>query len=351
MVGRSGRGNWANAAARARARRGRLLDHARMRQFLQQTPDQLSTSIADAGYRADIDLYADRLSGADLIEVAVQHHLEREVREVLGFCKGTLHTLVGLYAHRFGYQNAKTVLRAVHNGSDVEEVRRAVLPQENELNLPWLEIVRNARSLAEAAEQMRGTAWGSAVADVPAGSDLSVYEDTLDQHDHRELAAAIASPRLRGTPLARFFASEIDHRNLINLLRGLRAGLSTDARLELLLPGGRAFRTSLLRQAAAAESQAALLEIVRRSPRVDVAGFEQALQRVTETDSLDAVHAWLAEQRTEILQRMAYLHPISAVPVVHYLARKVAEVADLRLIARGLSAGLTREDIEPRLVN
>jgi len=40
------------------------------------------------------------------------------------------------------------------------------------------------------------------------------------------------------------------------------------------------------------------------------------------------------------LSRMSYLHPVSALPIIHYLSSKVQEVANLRLIVRGREAGL-----------
>ena len=72
------RGNWSNAAARARSRRGRLLDRTRIRQLIKQQPDAIAASIGDAGYRQDIDLYAHRLDGAELVEAGLSHNLDRE---------------------------------------------------------------------------------------------------------------------------------------------------------------------------------------------------------------------------------------------------------------------------------
>ena len=69
----SGRSNVANAAARAKTRRAGLIDSTKMRQLLQQGPDTIGISIGDMGYRNEIDLYAPRLSGADLIAVSYTH--------------------------------------------------------------------------------------------------------------------------------------------------------------------------------------------------------------------------------------------------------------------------------------
>ena len=50
--------NTAYVAARAKSRKSNLMDRTRLRQLIQQTPDQLTVAVADNGYRAEIDLYA-----------------------------------------------------------------------------------------------------------------------------------------------------------------------------------------------------------------------------------------------------------------------------------------------------
>jgi vacuolar-type H+-ATPase subunit C/Vma6 len=50
-----------------------------------------------------------------------------------------------------------------------------------------------------------------------------------------------------------------------------------------------------------------------------------------------------------VLGKMSYLSPISALPVVHYLALMRQEVRDIRMIARGLSVGLEKDLIEAHI--
>ena len=48
--------NTAYVASRAKARKSNLMDRTRLRQLIQQSPDQLTVAVADSGYRAEIDL-------------------------------------------------------------------------------------------------------------------------------------------------------------------------------------------------------------------------------------------------------------------------------------------------------
>ena len=140
----TGSSNPSTAAARAKARKSNLIDRTRLRQLIQQSPDQLATSVADSGYRSEIDIYAAKHSGSDLIELALTQNLENELVSVLKVCTGKLKEQVRIYAERFTYQNAKTVLRAISTKADLEEVAHAVLPEENVCNTSWLNIISNS---------------------------------------------------------------------------------------------------------------------------------------------------------------------------------------------------------------
>ena len=155
-----GKANYAASSARAKSRKSSLIDKVRMKQLLQQDVNALSASIADSGYRPDLDVYASRLDGAELIEAALSHNLDRDLAEVLHFCTGAVRDQVAIYAQRFEFANAKTVLRAIHSGADLDVMRTEILPEENHSNKKWLELTTKSKTLAEAIYNMGSTPWG-----------------------------------------------------------------------------------------------------------------------------------------------------------------------------------------------
>ena len=337
--------NAENAAARSKARRATLLDSTKKRQLLQQSPDQLVTSIADSGYRKEIDIYSTRFTGAELIEVALAHNLSRDVAEVTNFCQGLLSEQVKVYTARFAYQNAKTVLRAVENDVDVDVVESSILPVENELNAKWVDMVRGNDSLRSAVEAMAGMPWWHALMNMSADSTLQEMEDALDMHYYSNALSTVRRPDAASSTLRRFLQMEIDQRNVINVLRANREGLSTEKRTAMFLPGGRIFSGAQLRTAATIEDNNALLDIIRRNSKFDAASFEEALRQSDELNTLDPAVSWMDHFRHEQLRKLSFLHPLSSLPVIYYIASKVEEVEELRMMVRGLSAGLSREDI------
>ena len=343
-----GKGNWANASARSKARKAKLIDATRMRQLMQQGPDTIAASIGEAGYRKELDLYSSRLSGADLIEAALSHNLDRDLKEVIGFCQGRLRRIVSVFATRFSYANAKTVLRAVNSGVSVDDLANMVMPEENDLNTNWLEIARQSETLADAVHAMRGTPWGASMAKLDADASLQEYEDALDRHYYNDAISALKSSGQQHRLLLTLLRTEIDHRNIVNLLRALRQDISAEQRGELMLEGGQSLKGNLLRSAATAETQEALTEALRRS-NMDTTGLEEAMAAASESGGLDPVVTYLDNQRRDTLRRMNHLNPLSAFPIIHYLESKVLEVRNIRLLVRGKAAGLSDEVIEAHM--
>ncbi len=343
-----GKGNWANASARSKARKAKLLDETRLRQLMKSGPDTIAASIGELDYRRELDIYSARLSGADLVEAALSHNLDRELTEVMGFCQGRLKRIVSVFALRFSYSNAKAVLRAVNGGASVESLANSVLPDENDLNVDWLEIARQSETLHDAATAMGGTPWGSAVSDIDSDATLQEYEDALDRHYYHEAISALRTSGQSHSLLLGYLRSEIDHRNIVNLLRALRQKLPVEQRSGLILEGGRFLKGNLLRSAAQADSEDALMEVLRRTS-METAELEDALKESHEHGGLDPVVSYFASERRADLRRMSHLNPLSAFPLIYYLESKVLEVQNLRLLVRGKAVGLSDEVIEAHM--
>jgi vacuolar-type H+-ATPase subunit C/Vma6 len=115
-------GNTPYVAARAKSRRQKLADRARLRQLINQSVDQLTVAVGDLGYRTEIDLYAGKLSGGDLVEAALTHNLEAELQDIVDMSNRTIRPLIEIYTLRFEYQNAKAVLKLMKNLTNLMQV-------------------------------------------------------------------------------------------------------------------------------------------------------------------------------------------------------------------------------------
>ena len=122
-------GNTPYVVSRAKARRQKLADRARLRQLINQSVDQLTVAVGDLGYRTEIDLYAGKLAGGDLVEAALTHNLESELTQMVNMTNKSIRPLIEIYTSRFEYQNAKAVFRAIHNEVSVRKLETASCPK------------------------------------------------------------------------------------------------------------------------------------------------------------------------------------------------------------------------------
>ena len=342
-------GNTPYVAARAKSRRQKLADRSRLRQLINQSPEQLTVAVSEMGYRAEIDLYAGQMTGGDLVEAALTHNLEHELEQMLSMCNGKIRAIVETYTSRFEYHNAKVVLRAVVNDVELEKVSHSILPELNDINTPWLKIIENADDLRSAVVQMRRKSFGPALNAVPEDARLSDYEDALDVHYFQKALSSMTGKGADVRFLKELLGAEIDHRNLLNILEAEAVGISSENVVSMLVSGGRLIPSRAFSSIAAGGKDAAM-DLLRSSGRFDFPAFEAALAASDEMNSLDPVVTWFKEREYAIMKRMSFLHPVSALPVVHYMAMKVQEVNDLRLIVRGRLAGLSVEVLEAHIL-
>ena len=348
MARSGGKANYAASSTRAKSRKSALIDQVRMKQLLKQDANAISASIADSGYRADLDLYASRLKGAELVEAALSHNLDRDLAEVLHFCTGSVRDQVAIYALRFEYANAKTVLRAIHSGADHEVLRTEILPEENSNNRKWLDIATKSKTLVDAINVMGSSPWGKTLSKLPEGATLQQMEDALDNAYYADALESVSLPGSDFT-LKRYLKCEIDHKNLINILRSIRQGIDHENIVKIMIPGGRSISKDALRTMSRETTGNGVVEVLlKKSPRFDSEGLTQAIE-ASEGGSLDPVIQLLAKKRDALLYSMSHRSPVSVLPVVHYIESKTHEVQNLRLLVRGKAAGLSNEVIEEHM--
>ena len=291
-----GKANFAASSARAKSRKSSLIDKVRMKQLLQQDVNALSASIADSGYRPDLDVYASRLDGAELIEAALSHNLDRDLAEVLHFCTGAVRDQVAIYAQRFEFANAKTVLRAIHSGADQDVLKTEILPEENLNNRKWLDLTNRSKTLAEAIHNMGSTPWGKALSKLPEGSTLQEMEDALDKAYYSHALDSVSAPGSDFT-LKKYLMTEIDHRNIVNILRSIRQGIDQETMAKIIIPGGRSVSKDTLASMTKEGTMIGAIEVLmKKSNGFDAKGLLESVE-ASEGSTLDPVIQLLVKKR------------------------------------------------------
>ncbi len=341
--------------ARVRAMRSRLLPASRLEDLLAApTMDTFLQGLAATPYGSDLQEALVRHQGLRAVDEALANNLQRSTRAILKFADGRPRTLIEIVLLRWDLANLRVIVRGKHAGRPAEEVIQALVPAGNlgEVVLKEMAGYPDVTGLAgtlEALDHPLAAAMAGGVAEYVTTKDLMSIELALDR--------AYAEYALRQTHrlgpdaavLRESVTAEIDAANVKTALKLASAGsLAEDRRRRFFIPAGEpadesagsVVREKLFLALSSPQTQAQAWE------RLRVRGFPV---RELPTDLV----AFERELDLRIAKHLAarYLgDPLGLDIVIGYLAMKSAEVANLRLIARGKFLGLPREAVRREMV-
>ena len=325
--------------ARVRGMKTKLLGAEFFSEALESTDFRAFVSVlGQSRYMRELEEAQSRYQGLRAVDDALARDFFRTTRSLLGSADGAPGQLMELLLLRYDRENLKTIARAKHAGKSVEEILGSLFPA-GPLKPAVLEEVAATPDMGSAAQALAVTktplksAFSKAAARYQTDGDLYALELAIDRAYYQVLLQRL---RRAGAPTSfmRHVVREVDATNLRTALK-LR-GVAEEQE-DVFVPGGR-------------EIDRSLFEAVRSDPSK---GALQALsgtafEAVAETDTLAE-----AEQRIrEVLDasaRAAASDPLGPGVVVRFLRLKEAEVARLRLLARGTFYGVPRQALQREL--
>ncbi|MFB6082412.1 MAG: V-type ATP synthase subunit C [Halanaeroarchaeum sp.] len=344
----TGAANYEYVVARVRHRRAALFGEEEYRKLLRMGPGEIARFMEETEYETEINRLGARYDGVDLIEYALRENVGKHFDDLLRWSTGQLYDLVARYLRKFDAWNAKTVLRGTFSDATDEEVR-ADLIDAGEFDAGLRASLVGADSIERVVELLSETALG---AGLEAAYDE--YEETgllvpLENAIDRAYYEGLATDGVRGGQAVRlyerFLETEIDFRNVRNVLRIERSGADIDP-ASYFIEGGSLFTESEVRQLAGAREE--LVARLRASRYGDE--LEGPLDDLEEAESLIGFERALDEALVAYSDYLSHVYPLSVCPVLAYVLAKEREVDNIRAIARGHEAGLSREQIEAELV-
>lgn len=333
--------------ARVRAMRSRLLSAAQLEDLL-ATPTLAAflQALASTPYGSDLQEALVRYEGLRAIDEALARNFQHATQKILKFADGRPRELIEVVLLRWDLENLRAIVRGKHAGRPAEEIIPALLPAGmlREVLLKELAAYPDVTGLAgtlEAVGHPLAAAMAEGVADYVEAKDLTALELHLDRAYAERGLQQVGGRGSDATVLREMLEGEIDLVNVKTALKLAAAGsLSKAQRLRYFIPGGPVIRPELFVALSSPETQTQAAERLRARGfpipdlPVDLVAFERELD-LTMAKSM-AKH-YLGD-------------PLGVDIVVGYVAMKSAEVANLRLIARGKFLGLPREAVRREMI-
>lgn len=288
---------------RVRVMKTKLLQQAEMQKMLKMSFPEIARFLQETEYNREISELAIFYSEANLIEYSLNKNLENTFAKILSFSIGESQEQARIYLKKFDVANVKIILSARFSANASDQEILAQLVCAGELDRAFFEnLLKNSKNFTEAIEQLKGTEYYET-----AKKHSGNLPKLLDELDKQFYVFALA---LADTELQEFLADEIKIKNMLNRMRAEK----TDLKLELLENESKA-KINLPKNASNVENRIYLKKFLLERGNKMVREFEANLR-----------------------------------PLLGYFIAKENEVANIRMIVRGKTAGIAPELIEQQMV-
>jgi len=345
------KGNYAYACTRVKAKKSFLLSKDTYSRMLVMDLYEIARSLGETQYSQEMARYASKYSGANLVEVAVTRNLARSFSEIYGFTTGHLREMVGDYLKRWDTFNVKTVLRGKVTHVNEEEIVDTLIPagRFSEEYLRSLVTMESIQEIMDSLSQQPSlNLTPELVREVVDTGRLATLEDHLDKMYYYDLLKTLEETSRAEQMLRRFARHEIDVTNLKTLIKLKAEKLPEDKIQKYLIPGGFDFSMERLRGLARTEGVSPIIEEIEKSSADS--HVKLGIDSFREDGKLSDITIALDKALVSTSEKFAHFYPLSVLPIVNYMIRKRAEIANIRVIARGKQSGLSNKVIESLLV-
>lgn len=327
------RGNFSYVCTRVKARKNKLLPKEEYTRLLMMELPELSRFLQERKYTVTKSDFAS-------LESALQGGLEDNLHTILNFSDGVVREKVEHYLKRFDVYNIKTVLRGMISGSSSDDIKEA-FGISGVLDKSILEVASSKEGVRQAIESLKETEYYNVlkdefekIEDKDNITDLTHIENALDRFYYDNLLDTIYGNSVSNKLFREFLRKEIDIINIDTLLKLRREGV--DVPQGGFLDGGVSLSIGEL----------------ERLSKLD---FENILTQLRDHDFFPAggeptqITRELEKTLIKSAEQFSRIHPLSILPIIHYILAKEVEVENLRILAGGKESGLPREQIESML--
>lgn len=330
--------------ARVKVMKSRLLPTGRVEELLHAPDlDAVIQALADTPYNLELQEALSRFAGVRAVDEALSQNFYHTAQRILSFADGTPRDLIEVVLLRYDLQNIRAIIRGKSTGRSQEEILGTLFPGgllsevklKELLQQPDLKAIADtlvtwmhplARALREGVDASQR---GGGLLDVEMALDRAYVRYGMRVADTEGESA-----------LRRYLLAEVTMTNVKTALKLRRIkDLPREERERFFVPGG---SLPLERFLTLADPQSSLSEVATmRLFGADLTG----------TENLPEMERTIDQAFVRMTARMYMGDPLALDVVIGYLARKAAEVSNLRVVAHARQLGIPEDIARRELVN
>ncbi len=343
------KGNYAYTATKAKAMKSLLIKEEDYNKMLQLSVSELAHFVADSGYSKEITEYGDKMEGVDLVERATYAYMANTFKILLDGSQGELYTVLAAYLQKWDNWNIKVILRGKSYGLSADEIRNDLVPAGTMGTeaLDRLIALESSDEIIAAYEKAESVLIPADILHQYAeDGNLGRIEDFIDKFQYTRLIKAIPTNSIPTRMFSDYVRREVDIRNLETILKLKVEGITGDAVMDYVIPGGKQIDGKFAKQLADAEK---LEDTYSDLSQLD---FYDYIKDLIDNGNMTVRDLILSTKKYILVEARKFSseYPLSVLPVIDYMINMENEARNIRTIARGIESGLDRDEIKQLLV-
>lgn len=311
---------------------------------------EIAKFMQDSNYKKEINELATELSGADLLELALNRNLAESFKKLARIAPYELALLIKEYTKRKDIEDIKTILRGKFTNANEKLVANSITAAGT-LSYDFLISLLKKGSIEEILKGNRLVGFPSlksGLKELNEKNSLAGIENSLDRHYFSHLMQFSKALPKEGALFRNFLLKEVEILNILTLLRLKKAESPKELIKEFIIPTGDRLKDSKIAGLADVDD---IDELSKALERTEYKGIiSKGVWEFRKSGSLMALEAELYKYLLKQSILLLHQHPLSIDVILGYMFAKDIEVRNLKIMIKGRQLGLSGEFIESQLV-
>ena len=310
---------------------------------------EIAKFLQDSHYTKEINALATELSGADLLELALNRNLAESFKKLIRISPYELGLLIKEYAKRKDIEDIKTILRGKFTNTDEKLILNSITAAGT-LSYDFLVSLLKKESIEEILKSNKMVdfaLFANGLNDLKEKNSLVSIENAFDKYYYNNLMQFSKILPKEGALFRNFLQKEVEMLNILTLLRLKKAKLGKEAVRDFIISGSRLSNSKIMSMAEVDDVDE-LSRILEKTDYKNV--IAKGIDEYKKTGSLIMLEAEFYKHLLRQSILMLHQHPLSIDVILGYMFAKDIEVRNLKIIVKGKQLGLSEQFIESQLV-
>ena len=335
--------------ARTAVMKSMLFKKEDYQKMLKMSFSEIAKLLQDSSYKKEINSLATELSGADLLELALNRNLAESFKKLIRIAPYELALLIKEYAKRKDIEDIKTILRGKFTNTDEKTIRNSITAAGT-LSFDFIVSLLKKESIEDILKDNKIVDFNllkNGLKDLNEKNNLVGIENVLDKYYYSHLMQFSKILPKEGALFRNFLLKEAEVLNILTLFRLKKAKFGKEAIKDFII-SSRGLSGSKIAALAAIDDFDELSGTLEKTEYKNI--ISKGIEEFRKTNSLITLETELYKYLLRQSILLLHQHPLSVDVILGYMFAKDIEVRNLRIIIKGKQLGLSEDFIESQLV-